>query len=29
MVQVARQIAPNRSRESFGRCYEDLKVGAI
>jgi itaconyl-CoA hydratase len=29
MVQIAQQIAPNRSRESFGRYYEEFEVGAI
>ena len=27
MVQQARQISENRYRESFGRYYEDFKVG--
>jgi acyl dehydratase len=29
MVQLAKQIAPNRYRESFGRHYEDFKIGDI
>ncbi len=29
MVQNTKQIAPNRYRESFGRSYEDFKVGDI
>ena len=29
MVQQSRQIAENRYRESFGRYYEDFKVGDV
>jgi itaconyl-CoA hydratase len=29
MVQNAKQVAPNRYRESFGRHYEDFKVGDV
>lgn len=29
MVQLAKQIAPNRYRESFGRYYEDFRIGDI
>lgn len=29
MVQDTRQVAPNRFREEFGRCFEDFEVGAI
>jgi itaconyl-CoA hydratase len=29
MVAVAKQIGPQRYRESFGRCYEDFEVGDV
>jgi acyl dehydratase len=29
MSQTAEQVAPNRYRESFGRYYEDFKVGDV
>jgi acyl dehydratase len=29
LVQNAKQVAPNRYRESFGRHYEDFKVGDV
>ena len=29
MVQTARQVGENRYRESFGRSYEDFKVGDV
>jgi itaconyl-CoA hydratase len=29
MVAVAKQVGPNRYRESFGRCYEDFEVGDV
>jgi len=29
MVQNAKQVAPNRYRESFGRCYEEFRVGDV
>lgn len=29
MTQTAKQVAPGRYRETFGRCYEDFTVGDI
>ncbi len=29
MTKTADQIAPNRYRESFGRCYEDFQLGDV
>ena len=29
MVAVAKPVGPNRTRESYGRYYEDFEVGAI
>ena len=29
MVAVAKKVAPGRTRESYGRCYEDFAVGEV